>query len=224
MSGLSLSLLHSVNAGVSVSLDGYCFFVDALHNEKAGLYSTMTDEMISAFLSASPSPNLLTCTHTHPDHYSEHLAALAADRFPDMKTALPDNPGIFQFPGFSIEFIEMRHLGDVGDVKCNCCIVIRCAGKTLFFSGDCDPKDEEGLQQIAGLRPDFALLSFPWLTLFTGRKAVELLNPRQIAVAHLPLEKDDGFRYREVTRRSIEKHYPDAVMLERFLQRAKFTI
>lgn len=224
MNDSKLVLLHSVNAGVSVSFGGYCFFIDALHNEKAGTYSTMTPEMVSAFLSSSPAPDLLTCTHRHPDHYSESLSSLAADKYPGMKFVFPEEPCLLQFPGFSIEFIEMRHLGDAGTVPGNYCIVIRCAGKTLFFSGDCDPKDEDGVKRITGLNPDFSLLSFPWVTLFTGRKAVEALNPQHIAVAHLPLEKDDEFGYRDAARKCIEKYYPDAVMLQRFLQSAEFTI
>ena len=167
---------------------------------------------------------LNTRHNRHPDHYSESLSSLAADKYPGMKFVFPEKPCLLQFPGFSIEFIEMRHLGDAGTVPGNYCIVIRCAGKTLFFSGDCDPKDEDGVKRITGLNPDFSLLSFPWVTLFTGRKAVEALNPSHIAVAHLPLEKDDEFGYRDAARRSIEEYYPDAVMFQRFLQSAEFTI
>lgn len=224
MSGSRLALLHSVNAGISASFAGHCFFIDALHNEKAGTYSTMTDEMLADFFSSSPAPDLLTCTHRHPDHYSESLSALASKKYPGMKAVFPDRPCLLQFPGFSAEFIEMRHLGDASGMPGNYCIVIRCDGRTLFFSGDCDPKDEDGLGRIAGLNPDFALLAFPWVTLFSGREAVAALNPRHIAVAHLPLEKDDEFGYRDAARRSIERFYPDAVMFERFLQSAEFFI
>lgn len=224
MTDSKLILLHSVNAGFSVSIAGRCFFIDALHNVKAGTYSTMTDDMVAAFLASAPAPDLFTCTHMHPDHYSEALAALAGEKYPDMIIVLPDERELFQLPGFSMEFIRMRHLSDIGGIPGNYCIVVRCAGKTLFFSGDSDPKDEDNVRRISGLRPDFALLSFPWITLSSGRRAVNALDPQHLAVGHLPLAEDDEYGYREAVLRSRDRYFPGAVLFEHSLQNAEFVL
>jgi L-ascorbate metabolism protein UlaG (beta-lactamase superfamily) len=203
----------SANAGVSLELGPARVWVDALHDRRVPEFSTLTPELLEQ-LWANPhfcAPDLIFCTHLHPDHYAPELLAEARRRWPSALTALPSpEGGLFLTgerqqvccAGLVLTFQRLTHEGseyaDVAHYGCR----IDDGGFRTLIAGDCalcNPK----LAELADGGVELAILNFPWVTLPRGRAFVErFLHPHHLVVCHLPFARDDRWGYRRAALRA----------------------
>ena len=217
MSEEKLKITLSANAGVCIELCGRRYYIDALHNSPSLCFSALSGDMAERFISAAGAPDIVIYTHTHPDHYSEPLAKKLMSEHPGAVLIMPDGEKDISTGFEEIELIKLTHMGEYRDYP-NYGIIINSGGKKLFASGDSDPQNEEVIEKISGLNPDFALLNFNWITLRSGRNALALLNPRSAAFAHLPYPEEDSEGYVRPTLRCRDRFSPQSAVLCSFLQ------
>lgn len=207
---MKVTLTLSANAGVAISLENLCVWVDALHNHKVNGFSSVSEEQFLKMLNGSdfPVPNAICYTHCHPDHYSGKMTAVAMERFPEAKVFLPEkklekqilidgDACSYAVGNITLEFHRLVHEGTQYQEVNHYGIVITAEDKHILIAGDCAVAND-ALKEMAGERcVDLTVLTFPWLTLKKGRAFLEeKLMPRNIVAYHIPFEGDDVFGYR----------------------------
>lgn len=187
----------------------------------------------------------LLFTHFHPDHYSEedvidYLRANAVK-----KVFLPSrDPQAFrlishmerekvsffifdnercknqrvQSEDFFVGAFQCRHLGKQYEAVNSLCCSMKLEKKTLLFTGDADYDKncfEEGLGDI----PIDAVFVNPlFFNHRSGREILrEVIRPAKVILYHLPFEKDDKMKFREIVQRDMAKYgeiFPDIAVLQ----------
>jgi L-ascorbate metabolism protein UlaG (beta-lactamase superfamily) len=210
----------SANAGAAVHLGGIRLWVDALHDKAVSGFSTLAPELQAAVISHPDfaEPDLIFYTHCHPDHFSQRLTWQALKQWPSAKAILPERRFERQvllsrpqeqlfLPELSAQFIRLPHEGEqYANVAHYGCLLDQ-GGFRILIAGDCavaSPILREFLQETGPV--DLALLDFPWITLRKGRQFIEqFIQPRHLAVYHLPFESDDIFGYRRAVKKAAEQ-------------------
>ncbi|WP_369282414.1 MBL fold metallo-hydrolase [Oscillibacter sp. GMB15532] len=221
-------ITFSANAGVALRLGGIRLWVDAVHEEPVSGFSVLSPALQSA-VTAHPDfqqPNLIFCTHCHPDHFSRRLLAQAMKRWPLAEVILPERQFERQIllsqpherlvlPELSIRFVRLPHEGKEYAAVAHYGCLLDHDGFRILIAGDCavaSPVLREFLLETGPV--DLALLNFPWITLSKGRKFIEqFIRPRHLAVYHLPFEQDDIYTYRRAAIRAAEQVLAEDVRL-----------
>lgn len=232
-------LTFSANAGAVLHLGGIRLWADALHEEPVSGFSTLTPALRAA-VAVHPdfqSPNLIFCTHCHPDHFSRRLLERAMERWPLAEVILPERQFEHQMllsrpreklvlPELTLQFVRLPHEGAqfAGVAHYGC--LLDHQGFRILIAGDCavaSPALREFLQETGPV--DLALLDFPWITLSKGRRFIqECIRPRHLAVYHLPFAQDDVYAYRRAARKAAEQvSVEDLRLLLEPLQRETFS-
>lgn len=201
-----MSVLEAVltaNAGFILLSGGKSILIDALHDEKTAVFSTMSATLIErafAILEENP-PCAMLLTHRHPDHYSPKLTERVLLRWPECELLAPEDfdseNDVYSRDNLLVRAIHTRHDGDGFENVENLCFLLRFGGFEILAPGDTAPKEREKLSALTqGGQIDLALLNFPWITLSAPREFVkDELRPRHAAIAHLPFarEETEGF-------------------------------
>lgn len=213
-------ITFSANAGVALRLGGLRLWVDALHEEAVPGFSTLSSQLQAAVESHPDfaDPNLIFCTHCHPDHFSHRLIARAMERWPFAEVILPERQfesqlllsrprELLVLPELSLQFVRLPHEGaQYADAAHYGCLLDH-GGFRILIVGDCavaSPVLREFLLETGPV--DLALLTFPWITLSRGRRFIrEFIRPRHLAVCHLPFEQDDLYAYRRAALKAAEE-------------------
>lgn len=216
---MKVTVTLSANAGVAIHIGGYRIWVDALHTQKQKGFSAVDVPLQKRMLqcAAFANPDLILCTHCHPDHFSEALTKEAKKLWPDAKIMLPEpcfdgqieikgEEHIHRLGDLSLRFIRLPHDGQQYAGCVHYGVLITIGGKTILLPGDCRTGAEELEEAIGENRIDLALLNFPWLTLSKGRAFVDtVMKPSQILLYHLPFAEDDCFNYRDAAMKTVQK-------------------
>lgn len=231
----------SANAGVSVSMDDVCLWFDALHDEKASVYSTVSPELFRHLMDSANfgAPDAIVYSHCHPDHFSAQLTRRAIMQYPFANVILPEE-----------QFIKQQTLTDDthsitvdGDTTLHCKrlvhegiqyahvphygFVLEHKGYRILYPGDCEiiSQDLPAFVQAIG-HIHLAILDFPWITLKRGWKTMkELICPDHIAICHLPFEEDDNvYHYGEKAEALAPTLGCDARVLRKPLQSEIFQL
>ncbi len=201
----AVSVTLSANAGVSLEFGGHTLWVDALHEGKVPGFSTLDKGLQDQILrGALGVPEQIIYTHCHPDHYSQRLTMLSAERFPGAQVLCPWEREGEEFSettdDLTLTFRQLPHEG-LQDVR-HYGILICCQGKNILLPGDCAIASPELEQWICGRQIHLAILDFPWMTLQRGREFVKaVLRPEHMLLYHLPFAADDCNGYRLSARR-----------------------
>lgn len=228
----SLELILTANAGFIAVSGGRSVLIDALHDEKAPPFDTLSPELterVFDIMKAAP-PLAVIATHRHPDHYSERLVRRALTLWPDCELLAPEDfdaeNSSLSLPGLEVSAVRTKHDGErFSGVEHMCCRVT-LGGFTVLAPGDTSPWERESLLPlVSGRRIDAALLNFPWVTLRAPREFVQNeLRPRCAVIAHLPREADDAFGYRAAARAgAAQLRGIRAVVMDEPLQRLTLT-
>ena len=225
---MKVRITLSANAGVAIHMGGHRIWVDALHTMKQPGFSAVDPSLQREMLrcEAFEKPDLILCTHCHPDHFSKPLFKTASKLWPNAKVLLPerhyddqtliaDGEFVYACGSLSLRFVRLPHEGQQYADCVHYGILITAGDKTVLIPGDCATAAEELRNAIEGQRIDLALLNFPWLTLKRGQSFVdEVIAPSQIVLYHLPFERDDTCGYREAAKKATEKRQKkDALLL-----------
>lgn len=214
---MECKLIFTANAGCILYLGRFCILLDALHSEQTDVFSSLNENQVQqvfSLLDKRP-PQLILITHQHPDHYSPQLVEQALRRYPDAILICPSREGKMGSKGLELGWFPLPHRGEN---SANFGFLLSLDGKRIFTAGDGDPGAAETLHRCAVLQPDLALLNFPWLTLRSGRKALEALNCRQLVLFHLPFHSQDTPGYLAATKRLADPLGSQVRILSEFLQ------
>lgn len=211
-----IGLCLSANAGFALHIEKTRIWVDAVHSQKFPSMSTLTPDLFSKLLQHPlfAAPDLMFFTHCHGDHFSQGLAQQVKERWPKAVLVLPEQrfPDQLFLTGNRIRiqagpitflFLRLIHEGEqYADVP-HYALLVEEDGFRILFTGDCQIADDQLLRQLRGLQVDLAVVDFPWVTLRKGREfLMRELQPRQIAVCHLPFPEDDLYGSREAALRA----------------------
>lgn len=216
---MKVTVTLSANAGVAIHVGGYRIWVDALHTQKQRGFSAVDIPLQKRMLqcAAFAEPDLILCTHCHPDHYSDTLTKEAKKLWPDAEVVLPElrferqiqikGEEFFHSLGdLSLRFIRLPHDGQQYADCVHYGLLMTIGGKTILLPGDCRTGAVELGKAIGRIRIDLALLNFPWLTLSKGRAFVDtVMKPSQILLYHLPFAEDDCLNYRDAAMKAVQK-------------------
>lgn len=220
-------LTLTANAGVMGTLGGFAFALDALHTEETEEFSSLSPEMARTVLERGKAlrPQAVLVTHAHRDHYSPRLTEAMLRECGAPLVAPWQAPevgsGELRLPGGVIRWLRLRHKGQPeSGGEANFGFLIEAGGRTLFAAGDADPGDSAVRDSLAGLRPDIALLNFPWLTTRAGRAAFDALESAHTVLLHLPFRQDDAWGYVPAAEDAVNRYYPhsDIRVMSEFLQ------
>lgn len=215
---MKVTVTLSANAGVAIHIGGYRIWVDALHTNKQTGFSAVDITLQKRMLrcEAFEKPDLIVCTHCHPDHFSALLVDSAKKLWPNARILLPEkhfadqilingNEFIHKYEEMLLRFVRLPHDGEQYRDCIHYGLLITACGKSVLIPGDCKTAAAELAQMIDGQQIDLALLNFPWLTLKRGQRFVdELLKPSQILLYHLPFAQDDTSGYRDAAGRAAQ--------------------
>ena len=216
---MKVRITLSANAGVAIHIGEYRIWVDALHTIKQPGFSAVDPTLRGKMLhcEAFEKPDIILCTHCHPDHFSKTLIKEAKKLWPNAKVILPErhydeqiliygNEFAYFVDGLSLQFIRLPHEGQQYSNCVHYGVLITANGKKLLIPGDCATAAVELQKSIEGHRINLALLNFPWLTLKRGQNFVdEIMDPSGIVLFHLPFERDDTCGYREAAKKAVQK-------------------
>ncbi len=231
-----LTVTLSANAGVAIAFGGSRVWVDALHSENAGGFSTIDSEL-QRKMCACPAffnPDAILTTHCHGDHFSREMTLAAMQIWPRAKVLLPEQQiegqilvsgDVFEYRAgeLMVRFLRLPHEGEKYANVTHYGILLSHGGKNVLLSGDCRRCAPELEQAIRGQNIDVAILDFPWLTLKKGREFIaEYISPRRCIGYHLPFEIDDCNGYRQSAQKAAEEM--DALLLMDPLQTIELEI
>jgi len=200
----------SANAGISITLGGVRIFVDALHTEKAKGFSAVSTGQWEVMQSDPhfQAPDVICCTHCHPDHYSRALVAQAHRLWPEAALILPEEEfqnqhlitgreTAFSYQRIHFRFFKLPHEGNVYAKTPHYGLLLSDGAFQVLLTGDCAVASPELETALHGSAPDLALLDFPWITLGRGRAFIQnILKARHLLICHLPFSQDDTCGYR----------------------------
>ena len=224
----------TANAGVILAFgeNGPVYGIDALHDTKAGEFSSLAGEQIKntfAFLDRTP-PEALLITHDHPDHCSVKLLEQAAGRYPDCRIIRPwaerkNRNIIYTVNGRSIAALSLphRHAPDYPEAD-NDGFVMEVEGKTVFAPGDAEPTSGEMRKIVQDFHPDVAVLPFLWVTLSGCRKVLDQLAPKNTVFVHLPFEEEDEYGYNRAALTDSRRFCSASAVLNRHMQTVSFEL
>ena len=217
---MKVKLTLSANAGLCVEFGGKTVWIDALHEGSplgfSGVDQSLEERILEGGFAA---PDAIAFTHRHKDHYSAELLDLAQNRYPDARILPLDSAGTYDLEDVQIRFIPLIHAGDEYASFTHHGIVVSAHGKTVLVGGDCRVAEPS----LAGLEPDVAVLTFPWLTLPRGRDFINRqLRPKHTVFYHVPFAADDLNAYRSLAQRAADRY--GALILAQPLQTVTFEI
>lgn len=227
---MKLNITLSINAGVILEFDTSCvIWLDVLHKDSSNdlEFPSLRQDMVDSIFEYSEKhiPQAIIVTHPHPDHYSEELLTIAKTKFPNCSFILPWQssllrPKIFSYKDYSITSIPLphRYVSEKYQNINHYGIVISLHNKIIFSPADADPLSDEMKTLAEQLHPDIALLPFLWVTLSSCRDILNRMKPKHIILFHLPVPENDPFGFNHVTYSAKNRFYPDAVILNSFMQ------
>lgn len=205
------SVTFCANAGFSLQLRGKRILVDALHNRKVPRFSPLSPE-IWADMQAHPAfsnPDLIFFTHCHDDHFSAELTDQARKLWPSATLVLPEQQFTGQYllcgrevkftaDGITLTFIRLTHEGEEYANVPHYGLLLETDSARILIAADCKVANPQLTPFLEHKRIDLAILEFPWLTLYAGKRYVdEIIRPRHLLINHIPFVQDDISGYRD---------------------------
>ncbi len=202
----------SANAGLSIQTAGSNILVDAFHDEKVNEFSTITTDIYEGMkqMPEFTEPDILIFTHKHRDHYSRRMTdeMLAGRDIPVIFPEEMDVPGIHVTgkagEETEIRFFQLPHDGTGYEHIKQYALLIENEEGRILVGGDTKVGCREMDYLVMNRDIDVAILDFPWTTLKSGRDAIcEFVQPKYLAVVHLPFEDDDFSGFRPATKKGV---------------------
>lgn len=237
------------NAGVLLKLNDKKILIDGFCKSLSPIYKNIPPDISDQIISGvSPFDNidLMLITHVHSDHFNlesinellqrnlntvvistheviSRIKGVIDDKEPprliDIDAELHQNKRIL-VNGISIQAISMIHDGkEYVDVS-NLAYLINY-GKTILHLGDAAPcKANYESLNLEQCQIDLLIANFPYVSLSLARKIVmKYINPRKIAIVHLPYQELDKFGWIEAAKRSyqrVKNEFIKTIFLEDF--------
>lgn len=209
-----LTVSFSACAGMSLSMPDGILWIDALHDKKTTVYSTLSPELIDYMFNDSGfvgedkhGPDIIAFTHCHTDHFSSRLCRIAKSNWPDTRLMLPHSyfPEQLLIDGdrtdtmlgtTRISFIRSRHSGKERLHK-SYFMHIYDGETSILISGDTSLSDPVFKEFAAENHIDIAFMNYTWLLFAKGRSVIEdIIQPKYLIISHLPFEEDDKAKLR----------------------------
>ena len=231
---MKLTITLTANAGVFLRFGekGPKIGIDALHDTKTPEFSCLSPEQVGEIFALldGDAPDALLVTHDHPDHYSAELSERVMQRYKDCRVIKPwsapeKEKRSYEVKGAEITALPLPHrFAERFPGVENYAFLIEYAGKSVFVSGDAEPLSDEMLKLSETLRPDAVLLPFLWVTFSKHRRVLDAMAPKNTAFLHLPFPGQDDFGYNSAALKASIRYYPEAAVLNTYLQRVCFEL
>ena len=209
----------SANAGLSVTVKNTRIWIDALPGRSIAGYSTLSAQQWEQVFSSEDfiNPDLIFFTHCHPDHYSQELAERVRNQYPSVPLVMPEKhfPDQYLLTGkvirapfkdVALTFLSLPHEAARYRNVPQYALLIDTGRVTILAAGDTETASDALRDYLTErqLRPDVAVLPFPWITLKRGRAYIEeILRPSHLLINHIPFPEDDRNRYRDAIRHAL---------------------
>ena len=220
------------NAGLCIASANTKILIDALYQHPPQGFSAPPEELQSALMQSMPPFDRVShvlITHTHPDHFESALAGQYFRRYQpyvviDRQQALalgdceiaqctkiPGGEGVMHDLKLNgddwLRVFAIHHSGKEYEHVTNLCFLLQMEDKRILVLGDAD-FDPDYFQRMAGGETLDLLIANPlFLIVPKGRQVLfEALRAKQVAIYHMPFEKDDFYDMRKHAKRSIERY------------------
>lgn len=180
--------------------------------------------------------DLLLFTHYHWDHFDGDLAIQALKNNPHLKLFSTEqtidiirsqarydmsienqliNESInlnetkdFTINNISFSAVSLIHDGDQFKDVTNYAYTVKFHDEAIYHCGDAKPSEYNYEQtNLKSQKISIALLDFPYLSLFTGRKVInKYIDPKKIYIMHLPDENKDKYNWLKTVYKSAERY------------------
>ncbi len=206
----------SANAGVSVAINDYKVWVDALYGNAEKPFSSMDETLAQRVLHSEEfaNPGYICYTHCHADHFCKDLTEEAMRIWPEAKVFLPQQElkkqtlvqgEVYQFSdkALTIQFLKLPHEGRQYQTVKHYGLLLQLPGCNILLPGDCEIAAPALEHAIKDMKIHVAVLDFPWITLKKGQAFIkDVIKAEHILAYHLPFEEDDTNHYRDSARKA----------------------
>lgn len=229
------NVTYVANAGVLINLAGKKILIDALCNSSLPIFqNTPVDIYNQIMRNISPYDNidLILITHNHEDHFDAKMIGQYLDQhvntvvistegvISELRNRISDpkdprliaiNPQLYcaeriRVKDIDIQAFSMTHDGkEYVDVK-NLAFLITY-GRIILHIGDAAPiKDNYQALNLRQHNIDLLIANFPYVGLPSARQIIkDYINPKSIAVVHLPIKDHDNYGWIHSTKKSYDR-------------------
>lgn len=240
----SNNLIYVSNAGVLLQINDKKILIDGLCNSDIAMYKSTPRQIYQQIVQGVPpfdNINLMLITHHHSDHFDADLTCKflshsqntvvvsTSEVISGIKKILPNfnadnlialNPSLHSSQGvtadgINIEVISMTHFGNEFSHVSNFAYLIRDRLSVLHV-GDAATINENyrGLK-LTEKNIDLMVAPFPYISLPSARQIIrEYINPRRIAVVHLPRKEFDSDGWIDAAKKSYNRIHKDYIKTE----------
>lgn len=199
------------NAGVLIEGGGRSLLVDGLYRAEHSLFPAVPRSIRAAWRAGQRPVDLLAFTHLHSDHFhlQEVNAFLSCNEVTEgllpagggalrIPTAVMAGPigqmGLWApLPEIEVRWCNTGHMGPQTAGEANHVLLVRVSERAILVTGDADPAQKEGFQQlVAGTPVDAALVNPLFFQSREGRALLrEVIRPSQVLLYHIPDRDSD---------------------------------
>ncbi len=225
---MSLSIFHTVNAGLLFRTASHGIWVDGLHGGKEQGFSAFPRELLPQLRLSSglfSHTDAMLFTHLHPDHFDASLLAefslhnkTAAVWGPTLSAAacpaVPLTPGVYRLPLFydmDILAIQTTHDGAPFQGTPHVSFLLQTAERSVLIAGDAllSPEEVNRISEQLSGPLDIAFFT-PFHFISPARTSiVQALAPQLVYLYHLPFPADDSHSIHRLAARTIRCSSPD---------------
>ena len=104
-----------------------------------------------------------------------------------------------------IQYFKAKHSGKEFSHVEHYCFLISVYDKTVYISGDADYIDSYQQKMLEGVNVTVGFFNPLYFHQRTGRHLMKHINPQKVIMYHVPLEKDDKYGFRKLSKRIAER-------------------
>lgn len=241
------SIIYVSNAGVLINLNNKKILIDGLCNSELPIYKNPPAEIRNQMIKGiSPFDNidLMLISHHHGDHFdpysigeflklnsnttvistNEVISRIKTEtNYENLPNLIGLNPTLhgeekITAREINIQAISMTHDGKDFEHIPNLAFIIK-SGINIMHTGDSSPsKENYSHLNLLQDKVDLLIAPFPYVGLPSAREIIrKYINPRKIAVVHMPHKELDSFGWINATKKScksVENDFIETHFLE----------
>jgi L-ascorbate metabolism protein UlaG (beta-lactamase superfamily) len=234
-----LIITYLCNAGIMLEGNNKKVLIDSFCKTIGTPYKNTATSVVRDIINGIQPFNRIDAmlfTHSHWDHFdaayvSDFLgrntesvvvapSEAAAHVFPLMsshpKNLIKSNPPLHgseikSMDGIEIRCIAMTHGGAKDDSLQHIAYLLNFYGKNILHVGDANLLKSNYMNLgLEALKIDLLIAPFPYVGSIPGRRVIQLyIQPKKIAVVHLPIREQDTAGWTDATRLSFQKREAD---------------
>lgn len=208
-----LDLTYTASAGLLLSDGKNKLLIDGMCKTKVPYYRSTPDELAKVIITGKGIYNnidVIMYTHHHDDHFSLDLTNAFIERHKEtqcINSATDSKLATVSIGEVKVTPIKTIHMGKEYTNTEHYSYHIQLEGCNVFFTGDADLVHSNFTHPlIMNQDVDLLIAPFPFVAKGNGRKLVtDIIGAKNIAVMHLPDEKNDPFEWVKSTMKAYKR-------------------